>query len=117
IQIIKFPLRESLTYGSTDLSLVKGVIDESVSSSERKSAVQQIADVVYRTSEGWITSSVMEYHREGGFEFQNGSHAIIILKSAILPRILAPNKYKLGDGELFNKYSGHFINESTSMAL
>jgi hypothetical protein len=35
----------------------------------------------------------------------------------VLPRILAPDKYKVGDRELFNTYTGHIVSEGTSIAL
>jgi len=49
--------------------------------------------------------------------FSNGAELKQIAASAILPRILAPNKLNAGDRELFTKYSGIQIDSGTSMAL
>ena len=38
-------------------------------------------------------------------------------EAALLPRFLAPNKLTSGNKEIFNEFSGHTINESTSMGL
>jgi len=39
------------------------------------------------------------------------------LEAALLPRFLAPNKLTSGNKEIFNQFSGHSINENTSMGL
>jgi hypothetical protein len=49
--------------------------------------------------------------------FANGSEMYKILEAAILPRILAPDKLRAGDREIFRKYSGIGIQAGTSMAL
>jgi hypothetical protein len=38
-------------------------------------------------------------------------------EASLLPRFLAPNKLRSGENTLFNKFSGHLINDNTSMGL
>ena len=49
--------------------------------------------------------------------FQGLTNVNKYLEAAILPRFLAPNKIKAGSQEIFNNFSGHFINEGTAMGL
>ena len=39
------------------------------------------------------------------------------MEAALLPRFLAPNKLESGNKEIFNQFSGHSINDGTSMGL
>jgi hypothetical protein len=117
IQNIKFSLRSKVTGAVIDLETLRTVIQESEHASEQKQFDKKVADVVLRIDQGWVTSSTIEKYRLDGFSFQNGKHAITILESSILPRFLAPDKYKVGDRELFNTYSGHQVSEGTSIAL
>jgi hypothetical protein len=50
-------------------------------------------------------------------DFQGLTNVNKYIEAALLPRFLAPNKIKSGDKEIFNKFSGHSINENTSMGL
>jgi hypothetical protein len=50
-------------------------------------------------------------------DFQGLKNVNKYLEAAILPRFLAPNKLSSGNKEIFNKFSGHTINEGTSMGL
>jgi Na+-translocating ferredoxin:NAD+ oxidoreductase RnfD subunit len=49
--------------------------------------------------------------------FQGMTNVNKYLEAALLPRFLAPNKIQSGDKEIFNEFSGHTINENTSMGL
>ena len=49
--------------------------------------------------------------------FQGLNNVSKYLEAAILPRILASNKIKSGDKEIFNEFSGHNIAEGTAMGL
>ena len=50
-------------------------------------------------------------------DFQGLTNVYKYTEAALLPRILASNKLKSGDKEIFNQFSGHSINETTSMGL
>ncbi|MEO6682334.1 MAG: hypothetical protein ABIN48_05860, partial [Ginsengibacter sp.] len=49
--------------------------------------------------------------------FEYGDQLLVILKSAFLPRVLAPDKLNAGDRFFFMKYSGMTIQGGTSMGL
>lgn len=117
IQIIKFPLRDSVNNNLSDVTVVDDVVEQSLERSEGKGSVQKISDVVFRLAQGWITSDVLLNYKMHGFTLQDGKHSTIMLKSAVLPRVLAPDKYTVGDGELFSKYTAHLLTSNTSMAL
>jgi len=71
---------------------------------------------IVRINQGWILCKVLDYvpHYEkyAGFEL-----IYKYIEAAFLPRVLAPNKLNAGDKELFGKYTGLKLGESTSMGL
>jgi hypothetical protein len=69
-----------------------------------------------RGNQAWIFASTV--HRMNGYkDFQGMTNVNKYLEAALLPRFLAPNKLESGDKEIFNSFSGHIINEGTSMGL
>ena len=52
-----------------------------------------------------------------GSNLANGETIALYLKSALLPRFLAPDKLNAGDREIFMKYTGVLINRGTSMGI
>jgi hypothetical protein len=118
IQVIKMPLRNLAAEGSIEIENIESVIEGGVEDNKGKTFDKKVADVVFRMSQGWVASNVITYYYDNhGFELQGGSHIWIMIKSSVLPRILAPDKYKVGDRELFNTYTGHIVSEGTSIAL
>jgi hypothetical protein len=121
IQIIKMPLREYVMENQDAIQNVNQAVGDGFAENAQKSISQQAADVIYRLDQGWVTSSVFRnYYQFQAFDLQKGKHGLIMLKSSVLPRVLAPDKYEVGGikgRELFNTYSGHFIAEGTSIAL
>lgn len=120
IQIIKAPLRNMVmeTQSTVEVSQIEGLIDEGIERNEGKESEDKLANVISRASQGWITSNVLVYYYNNhGFQFQNGAHLWIMIKSSVLPRVIAPDKYLVGDRDLFNAYTGHTLTEGTSMAL
>lgn len=117
IQVIKFPLRERVTGNLNDLGKLDEVIEQTNQEGQSKTTADKVADVLMRLDQGWVTARTMSNYSSGGFELQNGKHMIILLKSSVLPRVLAPDKLKVGDPQEFNKYSGHFVGDGTSIAL
>jgi hypothetical protein len=69
-----------------------------------------------RGNQAWIFASVKDrMDRVGDFQ---GLHILgIYMESALLPRILAPDKLMSGDKKIFNSFSGHQISGNTSMGL
>ncbi len=117
IQNIKFTLRGQVTNSLEDISNLGDIIDESSLANRDKSLNEKIADNIFRFDEGWVTSNTMANYYAGNFDLQQGKHGLLILKSAVLPRILAPGKLVVGDRETFIKYTGKYISERTAIAL
>jgi hypothetical protein len=69
-----------------------------------------------RGNQAWIFASAKDrMDRIGDFQ---GFHILgLYLESALLPRILAPDKLMSGDKKIFNSFSGHQLIGSTSMGL
>ncbi len=117
IQIIKFPLRQKVNGNVNDLSLLNSAIEEGSLNNGQKTTKDKIADVVSRIDEGWVTAKSIEYQSAGGYKFQNGEHMLVVMESAVFPRLLVPDKLQVGDAQEFNKYSGHTVQSGTSIAL
>lgn len=69
-----------------------------------------------RGNQAWIFASTIDRMDRVG-DFQGIQILGIYLEAALLPRFLAPNKITSGDKKIFNTFSGHTINENTSMGL
>ncbi|KAA9034605.1 hypothetical protein FW778_21585 [Ginsengibacter hankyongi] len=69
-----------------------------------------------RINQGFIVTNIMNYV-PAQIPYANGEELGLILQSAFLPRIIAPNKLNAGDQALFTKYSGIHLMPGTSMAL
>ncbi len=69
-----------------------------------------------RGNQAWIFASTVD-NMDRTKDFQGLNNIYLYLESALLPRFLAPNKITSGDRFIFNKFSGHFINEGTAMGL
>jgi hypothetical protein len=120
IQIIKVPLRSMVVeqQGNVQVDQIEGLFDDGLERNESKKFEEKIANVISRASQGWITSNVLRYYYDQhGFKFQEGAHIWIMIQSSVLPRVIAPDKYLVGDIELFNTYSGHTLHQGTAMAL
>jgi hypothetical protein len=75
-----------------------------------------ISGSLSRGNQAWIFASAKDrMDRIGDFQ---GLHILgIYAEAALLPRILAPDKLMSGDKKIFNAFSGHQINQNTSMGL
>lgn len=76
----------------------------------------ELAKSNVRINQGFIITYIMKRVPER-IPFANGSEIQLILNSAFLPRVLAPNKLQAGDEKNFNKYTGIKLGGNTSMAL
>ena len=79
-------------------------------------SLENLAANSVRINQGFILTNIMTTV-PSQVPFSNGAELKQIAASAVLPRILAPNKLNAGDKELFIKYSGIQIESGTSMAL
>ena len=77
---------------------------------------ENILSSLNRGNQAWIFASAKErMDRIGDYQ---GLHILgIYTEAALLPRILAPDKIRSGDKSIFNTYSGHQINQATTMGL
>jgi hypothetical protein len=99
--------------GKSDISLVYET------SSDVKGDIgseENLLSTLNRGNQAWIFASAKErMDRIGDYQ---GLHILgIYLEAALLPRVLAPNKITSGDKKIFNTFSGHQINQNTSMGL
>jgi len=69
-----------------------------------------------RGNQAWIFASTVD-NMDRTKNFQELANVNKYLEAALLPRFLAPNKLTSGNKEIFNEFSGHIINETTSMGL
>jgi hypothetical protein len=77
---------------------------------------QNLLSTLNRGNQAWIFASTVDHMDKSG-EFQGLATVQEYLTAAILPRFLAPNKIKAGSRDIFNKFSGHYLNEGTAMGL
>ncbi len=99
--------------GTSNLGLV---IETSSDVSDEIGTENNILGSLNRGNQAWIFASAKDrMDRVGDFQ---GLHILgIYIESALLPRILAPDKLMSGDKKIFNTFSGHQINQNTSMGL
>lgn len=69
-----------------------------------------------RVNQAWIFASTIN-NMEKTRDFQGMEIAKKYLEAAILPRFLAPDKLQAGDRKIFNRFSGHYVMQGTSMGL
>jgi hypothetical protein len=117
IQAIKFSYREIAWQDETKRSLsTAGSIATEKASTEVLLGEENLLSTLNRGNQAWIFASSVD-NMDRTKDFQGMSNVNKYLEAALLPRILAPNKLKSGDKLIFNEFSGHEINEGTSMGL
>jgi hypothetical protein len=99
--------------GSSDLGLV---LETSEDVSKDIASENNLLSTLNRGNQAWIFASTIDRMDRVG-DFQGFYILGIYFESAILPRFLAPNKLKSGEKKIFNTFSGHKINSTTSMGL
>lgn len=118
IQITKGTYREETWEAGKEAGV--GTFTESTAISTSASGgffrKETIAPHVVRINQGFIISNILSYV-PANEPFSNGESMVRIIKSAVLPRILAPDKLNAGDREIFMQYSGLVIDAGTSMGL
>jgi hypothetical protein len=117
IQAIKKTYRDQVWENGKTASLETiSDVGSSKANSESIIGEDNLLSTLNRGNQAWIFASTVE--RMDRFkDFQGLNNVNKYMESALLPRFLAPNKLKSGDKEIFNQFSGHTINESTSMGL
>ena len=79
-------------------------------------SLESLASANLRINQGYIITNIMKTVPEI-VPFQNGDELKLILESALLPRIIAPDKLNAGDRMIFMKYTNFPVIEGTSMGL
>lgn len=117
LQAIKGVYREEVWFGSKAATLETfGQISSTVATSENLLGEDNLLATLSRSNQAWIFASTVD-NMDNTKNFQGLTNVNKYIEAALLPRFLAPNKIKSGDKEIFNEFSGHVINEGTSMGL
>lgn len=117
LQSIKGAYRQALQEGQeASLETVNESFNSAQTSNNGIFNIENIAPQVARYNQGWIIASILN-HVPKNIDYSKGETILLYLEAAFLPRFIAPNKIEAGDKQVFNKYSGHYLREGTSMAL
>ncbi len=117
IQAVKYKYREEVWQGTkqANMETVYEVGSQQVST-DKLISQDNLLSTLNRGNQAWIFASTVD-HMNIIKNFQGLNNVNKYIEAAILPRFLAPDKIKSGDKEIFNEFSGHSINETTSMGL
>lgn len=118
IQTIKGGLREK-TWDEGEAANIELIQQVNAQTSAERGGFfspENLGPQVNRFNQGWILASAIN-HVPSKEAHTKGQNTLEYIFSALLPRVLAPNKLNAGSRELFNKFSGHTIGEGTSMGL
>jgi len=115
IQVLKGDYRHTLQTQSGNFGTFEEVYNDR-SEDNSLFSFKSMAKNNVRINQGFIVTNIMNTVPET-VPYENGKELWRIIQSAILPRIIAPNKLNAGDRTIFVKYSGIPIREGTSMAL
>jgi len=116
IQLLKGSYREAISKeGEGGLETFTNLY-ETQNKNNNLFSFKKIATSNVRINQGFIITNIMKTIPEKQ-PFSNGEEMYQIFEAAILPRILAPNKLKAGDQQIFYKYSNIKLTSGTSMGL
>ena len=117
IQAIKVTYREQVWTAGEEASIETiSTVGATKANSDAMIGEDNLLSTLNRGNQAWIFASTVD--RMDRFkDFQGMTNVNKYIEAAILPRFLAPNKIQSGDKTIFNQFSGHSINESTSMGL
>jgi hypothetical protein len=117
VQAVKAIYRTEVWSGEKEATLISAYeIGSKQASSDALLGEENLINTLNRGNQAWIFASTVDNMNKTK-NFQGLTNVNKYLEAALLPRFLAPNKIKSGDKEIFNEFSGHYINESTSMGL
>jgi len=115
LQVSKAEYRSSITEGSGGFQTFYEVLSGNLEDDNLLSD-ENYNNSVARLNQAWIFASTVN-NMDVRQNFQHMTLVSKYVEAAVLPRFLAPNKLQAGDKEIFNTYSGHVINQGTSMGL
>jgi hypothetical protein len=117
IQSIKATYREQVWTDGEEASIETiSTVGATKASSEAMIGEDNLLSTLNRGNQAWIFASTVD-RMDRYKDFQGLTNVNRYMEAALLPRFLAPNKIKSGNKEIFNQFSGHSINETTSMGL
>lgn len=118
VQAIKYKYRAEVWAGGDKEANIENAI--AIGGGQMNSEIVFGSDNLFQTlnraNQAWIFASTVD-NMDRTKDFQGMANVSKYLEAALLPRFLAPNKLKSGENTIFNKYSGHLINDKTSMGL
>lgn len=117
IQMIKGDYRKA-AWGDGEEGSIE-LLNQTVENKESDKGLfnyESLASSNIRINQGFIVTNIMKTVPQS-VPHENGAELLLIIESAVLPRILAPHKLNAGDREIFMKYSGIPIQQGTSMGL
>jgi hypothetical protein len=117
VQAIKVSYRNEVWTGDREATL-ETVYDvgSTKTGSDQLIGSENLLSTLNRGNQAWIFASTVD-NMDRAKNFQGMTNINRYLEAALLPRFLAPNKLESGDKEIFNEFSGHTINDNTSMGL
>jgi hypothetical protein len=117
IQAIKYTYRKQVWEGGKEASIETiSAVGSEKANTESLIGQENLITTLNRGNQAWIFASTVD-RMDRYKDFQGMNNVNKYLEAVLLPRFLAPNKISSGDNELFNQFSGHTINEKTSMGL
>lgn len=117
IQAIKASYREQVWSDGEEASIETITeVGSSKASSNEMIGEDNLLATLNRGNQAWIFASTVN-RMDRYKDFQGMTNVNKYMEAALLPRFLAPNKLESGNKEIFNQFSGHVINQGTSMGL
>jgi hypothetical protein len=117
VQAIKSTYRAEVWTGGQEASIETiSNVGSSKVNSESLIGEENLLSSLNRSNQAWIFASTVD-RMDCYKDFQGMTNVNKYMEAALLPRFLAPNKLESGNKEIFNSFSGHIINEGTSMGL
>lgn len=117
IQAIKATYREQVwTVGEEASIETISTVGATKASSDAMIGEDNLLSTLNRGNQAWIFASTVD-RMDRYKDFQGMTNVNKYMEAALLPRFLAPNKLESGNKEIFNQFSGHIINQGTSMGL
>lgn len=117
VQAVKAIYRSEVWFGGKEANIETAFeVGSQKASSDAILGEENLLGTLNRGNQAWIFASTVD-NMDRTKKFQGLTNVNKYLEAALLPRFLAPNKIRSGDKEIFNEFSGHTINEKTSMGL
>ena len=118
IQVLKGSFRKNLsseTNGTNGAETFAKLVEQK-SENGGLFNLYSLASSAVRINQGFIITNIMHTIPDL-MPYEHGKEMMLIIESAVLPRVLAPNKLNAGDRAIFSKYSRIPVAPGTSMGL